>query len=613
MSPRARRPTAPMKVKTIARAADEFSRPSTKDAVRLRKNADPKLHPFEKAREYVRAVAAVKLDRMFAKPFVAAMSEHSDGVYCSATSPRSLVAFLSGAADGEVILWDLATHKKLWAVHAHAGFVRGLAVASDGESFVSCGDDKTVKQWRMASQEALAGEDALLGSRLRQGGAGAAGRGAGNAGGGVKPLASWTGKHAFSYIDHDYAKPRFATSSTAVDVWDYQRTEPVATYEWGADTVTTVRWNPAEAGLLASTGSDSTVCLYDTRADTPLRKVSLALRANALAWNPREPMNFVVACEDTNCYSFDMRNLSRATMVHKDHVGAVLDVAWSPTGKELVTGSYDRTVRIWDAAGGKSREVYFAKRMQRVWTVKFSGDAKYVLSGSDDANVRLWKAQASAPLGRLLPAERDKMDYRATLRERFAHMPEVRKISTCVRVRRARLSRTRHATAAGRGGRAHPCTRPPCARVCVCARSAAAPPPLASQRDALPCPCPCPPRPPRRVQPPARAGGHPQSQEGALRQRAEQPAQAGQCARALERRVARRAARAGAQEAHPGHAQVSAARARASCAAAPAIRRCALCSCLRPARVPSRCTRAPPPRPSALGAGGRHCACGLLL
>jgi DDB1- and CUL4-associated factor 13 len=95
-----------------------------------------------------------------------------------------------------------------------------------------------------------------------------------------------------------------------------------------------------------------------------------------------------------------------------------------------VTGSYDRTVRIWRADGGKSRELYHTKRMQRVFTVKFTGDAKYVLSGSDDTNIRLWKAQASAPLGRMLPAERDAADYRRTLLRRYAHMPEVKKIET---------------------------------------------------------------------------------------------------------------------------------------------------------------------------------------
>jgi WD repeat and SOF domain-containing protein 1 len=48
-------------------------------------------------------VRAAKLDRMFAKPFLGAMDDHSDGITCSSLSPTSLVSYLSGGADGEVI------------------------------------------------------------------------------------------------------------------------------------------------------------------------------------------------------------------------------------------------------------------------------------------------------------------------------------------------------------------------------------------------------------------------------------------------------------------------------------------------------------------------------
>ena len=54
------------------------------------------------------------------------------------------------------------------------------------------------------------------------------------------------------------------------------------------------------------------------------------------------------ANEDHCCYTYDMRKLSKASMVHKDHVSAVLDVAYSPTGEEFASGSYDRTIRLFD-------------------------------------------------------------------------------------------------------------------------------------------------------------------------------------------------------------------------------------------------------------------------
>jgi WD40 repeat protein len=53
-------------------------------------------------------------------------------------------------------------------------------------------------------------------------------------------------------------------------------------------------------------------------------------------------------------------------------------------------------------------QVYHAKRMQRVFCVRFSGDGSYVFSGSDDMNVRVWKAEASEQLGVTLPREKHK-------------------------------------------------------------------------------------------------------------------------------------------------------------------------------------------------------------
>ena len=50
-----------------------------------------------KAREYTRALTAVKLDKMFARPLVGALDGHGDGVFCSAASRKNLVQFISGA------------------------------------------------------------------------------------------------------------------------------------------------------------------------------------------------------------------------------------------------------------------------------------------------------------------------------------------------------------------------------------------------------------------------------------------------------------------------------------------------------------------------------------
>lgn len=105
--------------------------------------------------------------------------------------------------------------------------------------------------------------------------------------------------------------------------------------------------------------------MYDLRTSSPVHKMVLKFASNAIAWNPMEAFNFAVANEDHNAYIFDMRKSDRALNVLKDHVAAVMDVEFSPTGEELVTASYDRTVRLWNRARGHSRDVYHTKRMQR--------------------------------------------------------------------------------------------------------------------------------------------------------------------------------------------------------------------------------------------------------
>lgn len=98
-------------------------------------------------------------------------------------------------------------------------------------------------------------------------------------------------------------------------------------------------------------------------------------------------------------YTFDTRQLKRPVNIHVDHVSAVIDVAYSPTGKEFVSGSYDKSVRIFETAKGHSRDIYHTKRMQRLTCVEWSLDNKYILSGSDEMNIRIWKARASEKLG----------------------------------------------------------------------------------------------------------------------------------------------------------------------------------------------------------------------
>ncbi len=61
------------------------------------------------------------------------------------------------------------------------------------------------------------------------------------------PVLEFSGKFAFRGIDHHWDRQQFATAGAAVDIWDHSRAEPVQSFSWGADTVTSARFNPVSA------------------------------------------------------------------------------------------------------------------------------------------------------------------------------------------------------------------------------------------------------------------------------------------------------------------------------------------------------------------------------
>jgi len=364
---------------------------------------------------------------MFAKPFVAQLGGgqeggHRDGVTASCVSRNSLVPFVSGSGDGEVRIWDLGGQKLVKSLSgAHSRMVTGLVFGNCGRVFYSCGDDGLVKSWTVYPMGSAEAEEQELATTHG-------------------PMVTYRSASigTMKSIDHHRSESQFATASdNSVDIWTPDRSVPLQSYDttWGSvDTSTVVRYNPAERSLVGQCSADRGVGLFDTRFGSPLQKTVLAMRCNCLEWNPMEPMNFVVGNDDHNAYTFDMRKLDQPTKIFKGHMGAVMSVAWSPTGTEFTTGSYDKTIRIFPTRAGRSREIYHTKRMQRVFTINYTADNKYILSGSDDFNIRLWKARASEKIGQLSTREEKSMGYRKALIKKYRYTPEVKKIHTARKV-----------------------------------------------------------------------------------------------------------------------------------------------------------------------------------
>jgi len=72
-------------------------------------------------------------------------------------------------------------------------------------------------------------------------------------------------------------------------------------------------------------------------------------------------------------------------------------VAFSPDGVRIVSGSYDKSVRVWDASTGAELKLLNG-HTRAVNSVAFSPDGTRIVSGSDDKSVRVWDASTGAEL-----------------------------------------------------------------------------------------------------------------------------------------------------------------------------------------------------------------------
>ena len=51
-------------------------------------------------------------------------------------------------------------------------------------------------------------------------------------------------------IDHHLQKDQFATCGDKVDIWDISRATPIQTYDWGIDTIDSIKYNPVEVRIM---------------------------------------------------------------------------------------------------------------------------------------------------------------------------------------------------------------------------------------------------------------------------------------------------------------------------------------------------------------------------
>jgi len=139
--------------------------------------------------------------------------------------------------------------------------------------------------------------------------------------------------------------------------------------------------------------SRENVSLAEYSEETGKNTQAFAHLAQALRLNPenRKAITFTAAMLTQLSWHVPLTGSLR-------HDASVTSEQFSPDGQRVVTTSYDRTARLWDAASGKPIGEPM-KHQDMVRSAQFSRDGQRVVTASDDRTARLWDAASGKPIG----------------------------------------------------------------------------------------------------------------------------------------------------------------------------------------------------------------------
>lgn len=267
--------------------------------------------------------------------------------------------FASCSVDETVKLWSLPDGKLIRTLVGHLGEVNNVSFSGNDKWLATGSTDHTVKIWDVATGKEL------------------------------KTLFGHTDQVIGVYFSQDAASTFVASTSfdKTVKLWDVSLGKEIKTLRGHNATINNVAYS-YDGQTIASCSDDKTIKIWSTDLTS------------------KEPIQTLTGHDSpvlTCVYSFDSKKLvssdqsgnvfiwamPEGKIIRKisAHSELVQDVSFAEDNVTIVTGSLDKTVKLWNSDTGENLMVYFLG--SEVWTVDLISSAEVITVGCADGTVRL--------------------------------------------------------------------------------------------------------------------------------------------------------------------------------------------------------------------------------
>jgi WD40 repeat protein len=367
-------------------------------------------------------------DPRAALPEIVVQTGHFGGVWSVAFSPDGKQV-LTGSGDRTAILWDAATGTMLRTFSGYQNNVMSVAFSPDAKSILTASWDKTAILWDAKTGKKLhtfegydcaafspdgrwvvTGSldksatlwDCATGKRLRQFEGDPEAR---------KKRQAFREQAEVTAVAFSADGKRVLTGEAGNQaiVWDAETGEQLRTFKGHRGLVASVAFSPDGKSIL--TGAwDNTAILWDAATGAKIRTFSEHARGAGVFFPNRHYVTSVAFSPDGKSIltgSWDRTavlsdvSTGKTLRIFKGHDDHVTSVAFSPDGKRVLTGSRESRAILWDVSNGNRLVTFEGRYEATVASIALSPDERLLAAGYRDGKAALWDTATGTGLGTL--------------------------------------------------------------------------------------------------------------------------------------------------------------------------------------------------------------------
>lgn len=291
------------------------------------------------------------------------LSGHSDVVKSVVISPDGKT-LVSGSYDKTIKVWDLATGKVLHTLLGHSQRVTCIAISPDGQILASGSYDRTIKLWALTSGELLATLTGHL-DRIR-------------------------------HIAFSPNGQTLISIAQKIMLWAVRTGKLLLTLNGHSDSARLATFSPD--GQTCVIGSlDGTIDLWNPHNGKRLRTFSRpsgGITTNGITSLAFSPDGQTLASGSSMVIQLWNPHTGQRLRTFSSESGGIASsgttsVTFSPDGQTLASGC-GTTIQLWDLQSGK-RLCVLSGHSKSVESIAFSPNRDILVSGSDDKTIKIWQ------------------------------------------------------------------------------------------------------------------------------------------------------------------------------------------------------------------------------